>query len=56
MKITSIETIIFKNEWAILQINFYHKKQLFVTAGWVECDEFQEYAGRREVFEIAEDE
>ena len=54
-KITKIVCIIHKDEWYILQIHFYHNEEVLVVVG--SPDWFvEEWAGRKEEFEIAEDE
>ena len=57
-KITWVECIIWRDEWTILQINFYHYQQRLVQVG-IPDDNFVKIsngAGRIEVFEIADDE
>ena len=54
-KITRIECIFAKNEQTIYQINFYHHQQRLVAVG-INDDLIKAHGGRREVFEIGEDE
>ena len=51
-----IETIINKGEYSILQINFYHHQQRLVAVGGWGDQGVKLLGGRREVFEIADDE
>ena len=54
-KITRVESIIDKEEFSIIQINFYHKEERLVWLGAV--DGFVEQSGgRRNVFDIDHDE
>ena len=55
-KITRIEHIIQKNETIILRINFYNQQQRLVKVGCTDDSSVADVSGRREVFEIAEDE
>jgi hypothetical protein len=57
-KITKIETIIFKNEWYVCQINFFHDQERLLGVGASDCSLKSHYGGggRREVFGIADDE
>ena len=56
-KITSIETILHKNEYQILQTNFYHFAERLVAVGWDDDSiEYHDVGGRRELFHIADDE
>jgi hypothetical protein len=56
-KITRIECIIDKNERCFLQINFYHHTERLVAVGEEDDDYWLVWeGGRREVFEIADDE
>ena len=54
-KITKIECILGKNEQKIRQINFYHHEERLAKVGLLDGD-LKMRAGRREVFEIADDE
>ena len=56
-KITKIETFIDTDERSILQIHFYHHEERLVMAG-KEISKVMRavFVGRKEVFEIAEDE
>ena len=54
-KVTRIETIIDKNEIWFMQINFYHHQKRLVSVG-DNNDYVRECGGRKEVFEIADDE
>ena len=59
-KITRVQCIIGKDEYAIIQINFYHKYERLVTVLGSDTDvwvvKLDGGAGRREVFEIGDDE
>ena len=55
-KITSIEHIFYKDEFRILQMNFYHHKKRLVFLGKSDDIVTEQYRGRTEVFEIADDE
>ena len=54
-RITKVESIINKAEWNILQTNFYHHRERLVQVGWNDRI-VKKHGGRKEVFEIAEDE
>ncbi len=54
-KITKVEVIISKDEWNLCQTNFYCGDELLVAVGEDDND-VKEWAGRRETFEIAENE
>ena len=54
-KITSIEHILFKDEFRFLQMNFYHHGERIVCLGKTD-DLVEEFGGIREIFQIADDE
>ncbi len=55
-KITKVECIIYQNEYAILQINFYSGQETLAKVGMDDQDYIKQYGGRVESFEIAPDE
>ena len=55
LKITSIEHIFFKDEFRILQMNFYSGDELLVKVGW-DDQTLENDGGRKETFDIADDE
>ena len=54
-KISKIVVIIDDPEFEIMQINFYHRKQIIVKLGWSD-KKVKKRGKRREVFEIGDDE
>ena len=54
--ITKVNCIIDGGEYSICQINFFHNQQRLVAVGRSDDLLIKGYGGRREVFEIGEDE
>ena len=54
-KITRVECIIKEDVYYVFQINFYHHTERLVAVGY-DSDIDKQSGGRREVFEIADDE